>query len=77
MKEKLVKVVEEAGYILDDVIYEKEGSNYFLRVIIDKEGYITINDCITVNNLIDPYLDDLNIKGSYIVDVCSKEKGSV
>lgn len=71
-------VIVENNYILDEVEYVKEGSSYFLRIIIDKEGYINIEDCIKVNSLISPILDEADvIEGSYILDVCSKQKGSM
>ena len=76
--EKLIKEpIESKGYILDTVEYVKENGTYFLRIIIDKENeYITVNDCVEVNTLIDPILDEIDfIKDSYIVDICSKEKG--
>ncbi len=70
-------VIEENNYILDEVIYEKEGSVYFLRVVIDKVGIIDVEDCVTVSNLINPILDEADpIDDSYVLDVCSKEKGS-
>ena len=68
--------VEKEGYILDEVLYEKEGSNYFLRVVIDKNGIIDIEDCVKVTHIVDPLLDTVDyISDSYILDVCSKEKG--
>ena len=76
VEELLKKAVEDEGYILDEVIYEKEDGNYFLRVIIDKKGIIDIEDCVKVTHLVDPLLDTVDyIKDSYILDVCSKEKG--
>ena len=70
-------VIEENNYILDDVEYVKEGSVYFLRVIIDKVGIMDVEDCVTVSNLINPILDKEDpIEENYILDVCSKEKGS-
>ena len=70
------KEIENNNYILDSVEYVKEGGNYFLRVVIDKQGIIDIDDCVTVTNIINPILDkeDL-IEDNYILDVCSKEKG--
>lgn len=70
--------VEEKGYVISDVIYEKEGSNYFLRIVIDKEhGVITLDDCVLVTEIINPILDEEDIiDDQYILDVCSKEKGS-
>jgi ribosome maturation factor RimP len=74
--ELLKASVEEAGYILDEVLYEKEDGNYFLRVIIDKHGIIDIEDCVKVTRIVDPMLDTVDyITDSYILDVCSKEKG--
>ena len=80
MEEKikgLIKdVIESNGYILDDVLYVKEGSIYFLRVVIDKNGIMDVEDCVTVSNLINPILDKEDpIEDNYILDVCSKEKG--
>lgn len=69
-------VIEKNGYKIDDMEYVKEGSLYFLRVIIDKEGFITVNDCVVVSKLINPILDEKDpISDNYILDVCSKEKG--
>lgn len=68
--------IKEAGYILDDVTYTKEGKSSFLTVIIDKLGVVTVDDCVCVTNLINPILDSEDpIPDSYILDVCSKEKG--
>ncbi len=69
-------VIKENGYFLDEVRYEKELGNNFLRIIIDKEGYIDLEDCIKVTNLINPIIDEADpIEENYIMDVCSKEKG--
>lgn len=68
--------LKESGFILDDVIYEKEGKMYFLRIIIDKEGIVNLEDCIFVSKLINPIIDESDpISDNYIMDVCSKEKG--
>ena len=70
-------VITENNYILDSIEYVKEDSNMFLRVIIDKNGIIDIDDCVNVSKLINPILDQTSIiDDSYILDVCSKEKGS-
>lgn len=79
--ERIRKIVEpaivDAGYILDEVKYEQEGSTKFLRLIIDKEGFITVDDCVIVCRLVNPLLDSEDpIEENYILDVCSKEKGS-
>ena len=75
VKSLIKDTITEAGLILDDVLYVKEDGNYFLRVILDKKGIVDIEDCIKITRLIDPMLDDVDISDSYILDVCSKEKG--
>lgn len=68
--------ITELGYILDEVLYLKEDGNYFLRIVIDKNGIIDINDCVKVTKIVDPLLDTIDsTNDSYILDVCSKEKG--
>ena len=81
MKEKIRELLEEeineAGYILDEVFYGKEEGVNTLRLVIDKQGYININDCLKVNDIVNPILDKEDpISESYVLDVCSKEKGS-
>lgn len=76
IKKLLKEVIESNGYILDDVIYEKEGNINFLRIIIDKEPTIEIEDCVKISKIVNPILDEKDpIKENYILDVCSKEKG--
>ncbi|MEI3529537.1 MAG: hypothetical protein V8Q75_00500 [Bacilli bacterium] len=77
VKNLIERTIEEHGYILDNVAYEKEGSINFLRIIIDKQGIITVEDCVEVSGLVNPILDEADlIEDNYILDVCSKEKGS-
>ena len=77
IREMVEPAINEAGYILDEVKYEQEGSSKFLRLIIDKEGFITVDDCVIVCRLVNPILDEKDpIEENYILDVCSKEKGS-
>lgn len=72
----IMKPIEEAGYFLDEVLYLKEEGQKFLRIVIDKEGMIDIEDCIKVTKLIGPIIDQADpISENYIMDVCSKEKG--
>ena len=56
--EKLVKpIIENLGYELYDVEYAKEGKNYYLRIFIDNEKGIDLNDCEKVNDSITDILD--------------------
>ena len=76
VKTLIEEAVKENGYIIDEVLYVKEDGNHFLRVVIDKNGVIDVEDCVTVTRLIVPMLDTVDyITDSYILDVCSKEKG--
>jgi len=78
IKKAIEPVIVENNYRVDEVEYVKEGSQNFLRVIIDKDGIIDVEDCVKVFRLIDPILDEIDlIEESYILDVCSKEKGSI
>ena len=77
VKNLVENVIIDTGYKLDEVKYEKEGNIYFLRIIIDKEPYVDVEDCVKISNLINPILDKEDpIPDSYILDVCSKERGN-
>ena len=65
-------VVEQFGCELWDVEYVREGSEYFLRLYLDKEGGVDINDCEAVSRAMDSILDEKDpISGSYHFEVCS------
>ena len=65
-------IVEEKGCKLWDVEYVREGSERFLRVYIDKEGGVNIDDCEAVARAIDPILDEKDpIAESYTFEVSS------
>ena len=71
--EKLIsKTIENLGYELYDVIYEKEAQDYYLRVLIDTPKGISLNDCEKVNDAIDGLLDEADyIKDQYFLEVSS------
>ncbi len=63
---------DELGYYLWDVEYAKEGADYILRVTIDNDEGITIDDCETMTRAIDPILDEHDpIEDSYLLEVSS------
>ena len=65
-------IVKEHGCALWDVEYVREGSEYFLRLYIDKDGGVDINDCEAVSRAVDPVLDEKDpIPESYRFEVCS------
>ena len=64
--------VNNLGYELYDVEYAKEGKDYFLRIFIDKEAGIDLNDCEKVNDGINDLLDQADyIKEQYFLEVSS------
>ena len=65
-------VLEELGLFLWDVKFEKEGSLWFLRYFIDKDGGVSIDDCENFSRRIDPMLDETDpISQSYYLEVSS------
>ena len=65
-------VVQAQGCSIWDVEYVREGSDWFLRIYIDKEGGVDINDCEAVSRALDPILDEKDpIPDSYTFEVCS------
>ena len=71
--EQLVKnPIEKLGYSLYVVEYVKEGPEYYLRIYIDKESGIDLNDCEKVSNEINEILDRADyIKEQYYLEVSS------
>ncbi len=77
---KIKSIVEEFatpyltdnGFQLVDVEYVKEGSNWFLRVYVDKEGGIDIDDCGRISEFVSAKLDELDpISDAYFLEVSS------
>jgi ribosome maturation factor RimP len=65
-------IVEAAGCTLWDVEYVKEAGVWYLRIYIDKEGGVSINDCEAVSRPLSDKLDEVDpIEGSYTFEVSS------
>ena len=65
-------IVEAHGCALWDVEYVREGSERFLRLYIDKDGGVDIDDCEKIHRAVDPILDEKDpIAESYHFEVCS------
>jgi len=68
----LEPVIENLGYELYDVIYTKEGKDYFLKIFIDQETGIQIEDCEKVTEVINDILDQKDlISENYFLEVSS------
>ena len=80
MEDKVRNLIEnevnKMGITIDSINYEREGNNYFLRIVIDRDEPIDIDTCVDVTNVINPLLDEVDfLNDSYILDVSTKEKG--
>ena len=65
-------IVGQCGCTLWDVEYVKEAGEWYLRVYIDKEGGVSINDCEAVSRPLSDALDEADpIEGSYTLEVSS------
>lgn len=71
--EALVKPLTDANsFELVDVEYVKEGANWYLRIYIDKEGGINVDDCELISRALEEKLDSENfIDDAYILEVSS------
>ncbi len=77
-EELLAPIAEANGVKIYDVEYVKEGSEYYLRSYIDKEGGVSIDDCESVSRALNEVLDREDfIDGSYIMEVSSPGLGRV
>ena len=65
-------LAESRGLEIWDVEYVKEAGQWFLRVYIDKDGGVGIDDCESLSRALDPVLDEADpIPGSYVFEVSS------
>lgn len=65
-------VIEEMGLRLWDVRFLKEGVSWYLRIFIDSDDGIDINNCTDVSHAIDPIIDEADpIDKAYYLEVCS------
>ena len=70
--EELEPIINGLNINLYDVVYEKEGRDFYLRIFIEKENGVDISDCENVNNAINDILDEKDfIKGHYYLEVSS------
>jgi ribosome maturation factor RimP len=65
-------IVEELGLELVDVEFVREGRDWYLRVYIDKDGGVTLDDCEAVSQPLSDKLDEVDpIEQSYLLEVSS------
>ena len=65
-------IAEELGLELWDIRFLKEGSQWFLRIFIEKDGGVSIDDCVDFTRAINPLLDEADpIEQEYTLEVSS------
>ena len=75
-EEMILPLVEAQRFELVDVEYVKEAGNWYLRVYIDKEGGLTVDDCELISRAFSDLLDEADfIEDSYILEVSSPGLG--
>ena len=76
VRDAIAPTVEGLGYSIWDVEFVKEGASYYLRIYIDCETGINIEDCEKVHRAIDPVLDEADpIDRAYYLEVSSPGLG--
>ena len=72
LEKEAAPVCEKHGVYVYDAEYKKEGGSYVLRLFIDKDGGVGIDDCERFSRAFDPILDEADpIPGSYVFEVSS------
>lgn len=72
VRELIAPVADSLGYDIWDVEYVKEGADMILRITIDKDGGIDIEDCEKMSRAVDPVIDEADpIEASYRMEVSS------
>ena len=71
--EEIIKpFADELGLSIWDVTYKKEGTNWYLRVFIDKEDGISIDDCVNLTHAVSKPLDEADpIPQNYTLEISS------
>lgn len=75
VEEMVTPFLSDNGFELVDIEYVKEGSNWFLRVFVDKEGGIDIDECGRISEFLSEKLDENDpVSDAYFLEVSSPER---
>ncbi len=78
IKKAITEPMKEMDIIVDSVTYETEGNYTFLKIELDRVNGLDLDAIVEATDVINPIIDKLDlIDDSYILDISSKEKGSV
>ena len=65
-------LAEELGLTIWDVTFQKEGADWFLRIYIDRDSGVSIDDCVDMTHAVNPVLDAEDpVAGEYTLEVSS------
>ena len=65
-------IAEQLGLSIWDIRFLKEGTTWYLRIFIDKEGGVSIDDCVEMTHAINKPLDEADpIEQAYCLEVSS------
>ncbi len=68
----IAPLLEDLGFELVDLEYKREGRDWFLRLFIDKQGGVTLDDCVNVSHEVSALLDVEDvIETAYRLEVSS------
>ena len=72
VRELAQPLADRMGYELWDVEYVREGADYYLRITLDSENGITLDDCEAFSRAIDPMLDEADpVPDAYHLEISS------
>ncbi len=78
IKNAIIEPMKKMDIIVDSVTYETEGNYTFLKIELDRVNGLDLDTIVEATDVINPIIDKLDlIDDSYILDISSKEKGSV
>ena len=78
IKNAITEPMRKMDIIVDSVTYEQEGNYTFLKIELDRVNGLDLDAIVEATDVINPIIDKLDlIDDSYILDISSKEKGSV
>lgn len=82
MKTKLIKLIgnklDHLNIIIDDVYEETEDNQLYIRIVLDREEIMNVEDVYNAAEIISPIVDDADLyEGEYILDIYAKSKGDI
>ena len=72
IKKLVEQPIKDLGYSYVEISFLRENKNDILRIIVDKDDAISLDDIVKVNEVVSPLLDEADlIEGNYMLDITS------